>query len=312
MRQQFCLPVARGLAKRCVLQKPLPVILNPAARSTRAARLAESIRALQPAPELHFTQRPGDARRLALELAAEGHKIVVVAGGDGTVNEAVNGLSQHNLTLSDSADHVALGVLPAGTMNVFAHELGMPGRFEECWERISRRNLREVDLWQANGTFFAQLAGVGLDAEIVRQTTWGMKKTFGPLSYVMTGLRVLGNQPPLLSVIIEGRPPLHGSIVLVGNGRHYGGPVPVFRSAKNDDGLLDIIIFHRQHAIEALQFVTALTFTGYEQCDDLDYLQAREFRVGCDSEAAFQLDGEFAGHAPVEFKPAPFRLRVAC
>ena len=88
-------------------------------------------------------------------------------------------------------------------------------------------------------------------------------------------------------MIIEGRPPLHGSIVLVGNGRHYGGPVPVFRSAKNDDGLLDIIIFHRQHAIEALQFVTALTFTGYEQCDDLDYLQAREFRVGCDSEAAF-------------------------
>ena len=155
MRQQFCLPVACGLAKRCGLQAPLPVILNPAARSTRAARLAERIRALQPAPELHFTRSPGDAQRLARELAAQGHKIVVAAGGDGTVNEAVNGLCAAQPDRPDPADHVALGVLPAGTMNVFAHELGLPGRLEECWERLSRRNLREVDLWQANGKFFA-------------------------------------------------------------------------------------------------------------------------------------------------------------
>ncbi len=289
----------------------VPVILNPAARSTRASILTERIRALQPASELHFSQCPGDTQRLAFELAAQGHRIIVAAGGDGTVNEAVNGIVQHNLTIADIADHAALGVLPAGTMNVFAHELGLPGLLEECWERITRRQLREVDLWQANGHFFVQLAGVGLDAEIVHQTSWEMKKKFGPLSYIMTGLQMLGKQPPRLSVIIDGRPPLHGSLVLIGNGRHYGGPVPVFRNAKNDDGLLDLIIFHRQHAIEVLQFITALTFTGYEQCDDLDYLQAREFRVDCDPESAFQLDGEFAGHASVNFKPAPFRLKVA-
>ena len=127
---------------------------------------------------------------------------------------------------------------------------------------------------------------MGLDAEIVRQTTWEMKKKFGPLSYVMTGLRVLGKQPPRLSVNIEGRPPLHGSID-PGRKRPATTAARCRSSAmrKNDDGLLDLIIFHRQHAIEALQFVTALTFTGYEQCDDLDYLQAREFRVECESEA---------------------------
>jgi YegS/Rv2252/BmrU family lipid kinase len=300
------------MAKRFALHAPpLPVILNPAARSSRAARLADRIRALQPQADLHFTRCAGDARRIALELATQGHRIVVAAGGDGTVNEAVNGLMQHNLTLSDASQHAALGVLPAGTMNVFAHEIGLSGRLERCWERIGRRRLREVDLWQANGQFFLQLAGVGLDAEIVRQTSSELKRKFGPLSYVMTGIRVLGHKPPQLSVLIEGRPPLHGSLVLIGNGRHYGGPVPVFRKASNDDGMLDLIIFHRQHAIEALQFITALTFTGYGQCGDLDYLQAREFRVDCESAAAFQLDGEFAGRAPVEFKPAPFRLKVA-
>ena len=303
--------MARNMAKRWALQSPLPVILNPAARSTRAARLADRIRALQPAADLHFTQCSGDAGRIAFELAAQGHRIIVAAGGDGTVNEAVNGLMRHNLALADPSQHAALGVLPAGTMNVFAHEIGLSGRLERCWERICRGRLREVDLWQANGQFFLQLAGVGLDAEIVRQTSSELKRKFGPLSYVMTGIRMLGNKPPQLSVLIEGRPPLPGSLVLVGNGRHYGGPVPVFRKAKNDDGLLDLIIFHRQHAIEALQFITALTFSGYEQCGDLDYLQVREFRVDCEPEAAFQLDGEFAGNAPVDFKPAPFRLKVA-
>lgn len=299
------------MAKHRALQTPIPVILNPAARSTRAARLAGKIRALQPAPELHYTESSGDARRLAAELAAKGHKIVVAAGGDGTVNEVVNGLTEHNLSIADLADHAALAVLPVGTMNVFAHESGLPGRLEKCWERITRRQMREVDLWRANEQYFVQLAGIGLDAEIVSRTSWEMKKMFGPLSYLMTGFRMLGKQPPRLKVIIEGRPILHGSLVLVGSGRHYGGPVPIFRSAKNDDGLLDLIIFHNQHALEALQFVTALAFTGYGQCDDLDYLQVREFRVECESEAAFQLDGEFAGHAPVDFKPAPFRLKVA-
>src|SRR5262249_33659624 len=144
----------------------LPVILNPAARSWRASRQKERIRALNPAPELHFTGCPGDATRIAFELAAQGHRIVVAAGGDGTVNEAVNGIMRHNLSLPDPSPHAAPGVLPAGTMNVFAHEIGLPGRLERAWARLCRAQLREVDLWQANGQFFLQLAGVGLDAEI--------------------------------------------------------------------------------------------------------------------------------------------------
>ena len=289
----------------------LPVILNPAARSTRAGLLQDRFRRFDPAPELHFTQCAGDAKRLARELAQAGHRLIVAAGGDGTVNEAVNGLAEHNAALADPALHAALGVLPAGTMNVFAHELGLPKKLEECWRRISRQNIREVDLWRANDLYFVQLAGIGLDAEIVKQTPWTLKKRFGPLSYLITAARVLRQQPSALSVEIDGRPLLHGSIVLVGNGRHYGGPVPVFRDAKNDDGLLDIIIFHRQGALEALQFISALTISDFQHCNDLDYIRAREFNVRSEAETAFELDGEFVGHSPVIFKPAPFRLKIA-
>lgn len=290
----------------------LPLILNPAARSMRAALLESRIRALQPAPELHLTTAPGDARRLAFELAEKGHRLIVVAGGDGSVNEAVQGLAQHNLTVSDPSQHTALGILPVGTMNVFAHELGLPKSVEKCWERMHEQRLQAIDLWQANNHFFIQLAGVGLDAEIVKQTSWKLKKQLGPLSYALTAARVLGQPQPALTVHIEGRPVLHGSIVLVGNGRHYGGPVPVFSNARNDDGLLDIIIFHGQGPLEVFQILSAIALTGYEQCGDLDYLQVREFRVECEQESPFELDGEFVGHAPVQFKPAPFKIRVAC
>lgn len=260
-----------------------------------------------------MTEGVGSATRMALDLAQQGHRLVVAAGGDGTVNEVINGLAAFNAKEPDAEKQVKIGILPVGTMNVMAFELGLPGRdLEACWKVIQEGKVREVDLWMANDQYFAQLAGVGLDAEIVQQTPWEMKRKFGPLSYVMTAARVLGQEAPLLSVEIEGRPPLFGSIVLVGNGRHYGGPVPVFRQANNADGLLDIVIFHKRRPLEVFQFLSAMAFDGYEACEDLDYLQAREFRVLSQQkqEVPYELDGELGKTTPVVFKPAGFPLRV--
>jgi diacylglycerol kinase (ATP) len=289
----------------------VPVIINPAANSTKAAAQLERVRRLQPAPELHLTEGIGHARELAATLAAQGHPIVVAAGGDGTVNEIVNGIAEHNLRVPDPAKHAALGVLPVGTMNVFAYEMGLPGRdLEACWHIITSGEPREIDLWQANDEFFIQLAGVGLDAAIVQETSWELKKRFGPLSYVMSAARVLGREAPILEIETPNRPPLFGSIVLIGNGRHYGGPVPVFRDASNSDGLLDVLILHEQRALEVFQFLSALTLTGYSECGDIDYLQLSSFRVTSAQEVPYELDGELGKMTPVEFKAAPFRMKI--
>ncbi|MFZ4764396.1 MAG: diacylglycerol/lipid kinase family protein [Roseimicrobium sp.] len=289
----------------------IPIILNPAANSTRAAFQMERMRHLEPEPELHVTNGIGNARELCRMLTSQGHKLIAIAGGDGTVNEAINGLASHNLTMTDHAKHAALGILPVGTMNVFAYELGLPSRdLQACWQIIQAGRCSEIDLWQANEQYFVQLAGVGLDAMVVQQTSWELKKRLGPLSYALSAARVLAQAAPMLTVELEDRPPLYGPLVLIGNGRHYGGPVPVFREASNTDGLLDVVVFHNQRTVEALQFLRAVANDGYQECDDIDYVQAAKFKVSA-AGVPYELDGELGGVAPVTFQAAPFRLRVA-
>ncbi|NBS51774.1 MAG: diacylglycerol kinase family lipid kinase, partial [Spartobacteria bacterium] len=110
------------------------VIFNPTARSDRAGKLRSRIEALPSNPVVRLTTTSGDARRLAVEAAAEGFDTIVAAGGDGTVNEVINGMAESRATL---------GILPVGTMNVFASEIGIPqGNLERAWEVIQQGHTR--------------------------------------------------------------------------------------------------------------------------------------------------------------------------
>src|SRR3954447_8180800 len=162
------------------------VILNPAAHSTRAGGEANHIDHMRGDADFELTSGPGDAGVLAAGAAARGYTTVVAAGGDGTINEVVNGIP---------GSGASLGVLPVGTMNVFAAELGIPGDLNEAWDVILGGNTREIDLAQANQQYFVQLAGVGLDAQVVKETSWSMKRSLGPLSYVVSAAQVAARKP---------------------------------------------------------------------------------------------------------------------
>ncbi len=308
------LPLAsRGLLAdkpRCMAER-IPVIFNPAARSTRAARQRAALESLEPAPELLLTRQPGDAEKLAERLAREGRALVVAAGGDGTVNEVLQGLCRAGRACPPASGGAVLGVLPLGTMNVFSLELGQPGHdLAACWARIVGGGMREIDFWRANDLHFIQLAGVGVDAEIIRQTSWEAKKKLGPLSYVLSALRVLRRRPPLLRVAAPGEPDRFGSLALVGNGRHYGGPFPLFDRANPADGLLDVLVFHHVGPWELAQVARRLVTSGYSPSEDFEYFQAAEFVVDSPSRAPMELDGELRGETPVRFQHAG-RLAVA-
>ncbi len=295
------------------MSAPIPVILNPAAKSTQAAAREKVIRALSPAPELILTSAPGEATEIAAKLAKDGHPLVVAAGGDGTMNEVLQGICQVNANRSAGEKHTALGVLPVGTMNVFSLEMGLPSSdIANCWQKISSGRLKEIDLWLANEQYFVQLAGVGFDAEVIQETPWERKKKFGPLSYVMSAVQVLMRTPPAVRLQIAGRPDMHGSVVLIGAGKHYGGPVPVFPKSNNQDGLLDVIIFKGLGGWEFVQMVRAILERGYDSALDIDYLQVREFTVIAAPDAPFEVDGELAtGVTPVHFRAADFKIQIA-
>jgi YegS/Rv2252/BmrU family lipid kinase len=278
------------------------VILNPAARSEKASRLLERIRELSGGAPVRLTSEAGDASRIAAEAVRDGVEVIIAAGGDGTINEVINGIGNAP---------VRLGILPVGTMNVFATELGIPhGNLERAWSIIEQGKVVAVDLPKANDTHFIQLAGVGLDAEVVRKTTADSKKALGPLSYLLTLVQVAAHKPPRVVVETEGGRIREGSFVLIGNGRLYGGPFPVFKRASLHDGLLDVLVFQNQSHWDVVRYFQAIAFGTHPELPDVEYFQTSSIKVTSSGDVPVELDGEVAGMLPCLFSMEPQKLRV--
>lgn len=268
------------------------VILNPAARGERANAQKEKITALSLRAVVQLTNSPGDARAMARQAVKDGYATIVAAGGDGTVNEVVNGLA---------GAEVNFGILPVGTMNVFATELGIPqGDLAKAWKIIEEGCVRQVDLPRAGEEYFVQLAGAGLDAEVVQRTTPDSKKALGPMSYLITLAQVAARKPPTVYIDPVDGPPREGSFVLVGNGRLYGGPFVLFKDARLDDGLLDVLVFQNQSHWDLIRYFQAIAFGNHPGLPDVEYFQTRGLRLMSREYVPMELDGELTGALPIE------------
>jgi YegS/Rv2252/BmrU family lipid kinase len=278
------------------------VILNPAAGNEQAKRWQERVQSVIRGCPIHVTSHSGAAEALARRAVEEGFARIVAAGGDGTVNQVANGLAGSN---------AALGLLPLGTVNVFAMELGLPlHNLELCWDIVEGANIRLVDLPSANGKYFVQLAGVGLDAQVVKETSLAFKRSFGPLSYLISAAHIAARQPPKLFIESENAPVDDGSFVLIGNGRLYGGPFPFFKHASIDDGLFDVVVFKRLGYLEIIKYLQDVVFSSDIHVPEIEYFQTRRLRITSEQDVPVELDGELAGNCPVEFRIDERALRV--
>jgi diacylglycerol kinase (ATP) len=278
------------------------VILNPAACGERANRLRSRVESLARDCTLYATAGPGEAESISRRAAADGFEKIVAAGGDGTINEVVNGLAGSAATL---------GLLPIGTVNVFAMELGLPSHnLEMCWEIIQNDETRLIDLPSASGKYFVQLAGVGLDAQAVKETSAVLKRNFGPLSYLVSAAQIAARKPPQLFIESENSALKEGSFILVGNGRRYGGPFPFFKHAVIDDGLLDVVAFKQLGYLEIIKYLQDVFFSSDIRLPEVEYFQTRRLRVTSDQDVPVELDGELVGNCPVEFQIHERTLRV--
>lgn len=293
----------------------IAVIFNPAARGEKARRLHGFLTGLESQCSLHPTVAAGHATELALQLAQGGFSTIVAAGGDGTVNEVINGLAA-DLSL---LPRLRLGLLPVGTMNVFARELRVPLQWDKAWEVIRHGREHAVDLpcaeWGGQTgvrrRYFAQLGGAGLDSRAIALVSWRQKKLLGPVSYVLAGIRAALTR--MGRVQVESHSPrvsAEGELILVGNGRLYGGSFELFSGARLDDGLLDVRIFPKAGFFQAARVGFQLLRSGRATPSAETCFRAQEFTLSCPDPTPFELDGENVGFLPATFRIMPRVLRV--
>jgi diacylglycerol kinase family enzyme len=210
-----------------------------------------------------------------------------------------------------------LGVIPLGTVNVFAKEIGLPMRLSEAWEVILAGRTRTVDLGRAEFSegaspaqrYFVQMAGAGLDARAVELVHWEHKKRWGKLAYIFAALRAVREHLPPITVTV-GQESLEGQLVLVGNGRFYGGRFVLFPEADPEDGVLEVTVFPRVNWA-AVARVGWNVLTGRSPAAGLAlHLRGQSARLSCPVAVPFQLEGDNVGRLPLSCTVRAGALRV--
>jgi YegS/Rv2252/BmrU family lipid kinase len=290
------------------------VVFNPFACGERARRFRQFLADIGPRAELRPTTGPGTARAIARASVEAGHELVIAAGGDGTVYEVLNGIAD----VPGGFDHATLGVLPLGTANVLAHELGVPPNPGRAWECLQRAHPRQIDCGLAEfmdhdgapaHAHFAVVAGAGLDARAVQLVDLRLKRCAGKLAYIAAALRAMVRFPDSVRCTLNGTP-FQGRAVLVGNGPFYAGRIPIFSDAALDSGLFHV---RGVKSISLGMLVRCLVAYATERWTLEGRLTAdrlTDLRLDSEQTVPLQLDGEFAGWLPATLRILPQRLRV--
>lgn len=255
--------------------------------------------------DLARTQRRGHATELAREAARAGEGLVVAAGGDGTVAEVAAGL------LGSPA---RLGIIPLGTANVLAHELGLPGQPRAVAAALAFGRSRP--LWPgvadtASGPrVFVQMLGAGLDAQVVHGMPPGLKRLLGRFAYVVRTLREAVRYDYLpLRVRIDGRE-MRAAGVVVCKGRLYGGPYVLAPGASPYAPGFSVVLIGAGGALAALGYGAALPLNLLAHAPGLTLVRGHEIEIDADRRIPAQADGDAAGGTPVLIRDAPAGIEV--
>lgn len=290
------------------------VIVNPTAGGGRAARLVPWLRerlASRPEAALHVTRRAGEGEELAAQALGQGHDRIVAVGGDGTVQEVVNGL------LSTSSG-VELGIVPVGTGNDLARSIGLPVDAAEAWRVAMGRSTHTIDAARArNGDgaerWFASAGGVGFDAQVAAAMATRRGRGAGRAGYLLTTLselRRFENRRVQITVDDE-RITRDVLFVAVANGAFYGGGMRIAPGAIVDDGRLDVCVVGDISRLTALRELPNLYRGTHVRHPSVTMLAGQTIAIEGDGGTRAHLDGEPFGALPLDIRIVPRSLVVA-
>lgn len=292
-----------GMVKRARL------IYNPTSgREEMRRRLPDILRCLENGgyeTSTHATEGEGDATRAAAEAADREFDVIISAGGDGTLNEVINGLA-------NKAYRPALGILPGGTTNDFARALAIPRHWKSACELIVAGHLRDIDIGKANEKFFINIVGGGSFTELTYEVPSKLKTMIGQLAYYMKGLEKLPTLKPIELHLQSEEMVLHEEVMLflISNSNSVGGFEKLAPNASLSDGLFEVTVLRKCNLAEFIRLVT-LALRG-EHLNDPHVIQFHSQRIEVTSPDYVQLnfDGELGGTLPCVIQNLPGHMQI--
>jgi YegS/Rv2252/BmrU family lipid kinase len=288
------------------LRRNILVIFNPTAGGARRRLLRKVVKRLEQtgcSVSLRPTTKAGDAEvfaRDATENRPDSPDLVVAAGGDGTINEVVNGLAGSPLPLA---------ILPMGTANVMAAEIGLGLSAATVADAILSGPILPIHLGIANGRRFTLMAGIGLDADVVATIDTNLKRRTGKFAYaVATTMRWLEYRHRKFRISIDGQ--VHEAAAVIANGHFYAGRFVCAADAKLTEPILHVCLFEKPGRWQALYYMVAL-FGGFlSKLKTFRVVMGREIQVLSDHSGPVQGDGDVIANLPVDIRVADETVRL--
>jgi diacylglycerol kinase (ATP) len=253
--------------------------------------------------DIEFTKHQKHAMELAKD-AKNKYDMVIVAGGDGTVNEVINGIIDSKITLA---------IIPFGSTNVLALELGIPFNTKEASELIAHGKRLKIDLGYAKtnkeARYFAMMVDVGFVPKLIEGTNLKVKKKWGNLAYLLSGIRLLLTYK-WYNIHVEHKSHSVGYFVIVSNSKDYAGEYQIVDKASITDGLLDLVVINRKSWWKILKFISSVSSGRSNTFLRGEYYQIREAHIYSRHKVLVQVDGELIGTTPVDVKVVPKALTV--
>ncbi len=303
------------------MQKKIFVIVNPASAHGKTGKRWAGLKNQLEAGGLHFdyalTEGPGDGTGLCRDALQAGYNILVAVGGDGTLNEVVNGFFAVD---EDIRKRAAVGLISMGTGGDFARTVKLPRNTREAVHRIARFQLRCLDVglitFQGPGgetikRYFSNIVDVGLGGFLVNRTRNHTKALGGKLYFLLSTLvSLVLYQNQALSVVIDDSYRWQGKAVTIvaGNGQYFGGGMRITPLASPDDGLLDFLFITDMHKAKLIANLHRVYKGKHLEISGVKLIRGKKIRIESPTGILFEMDGEQPGNTPVEIEVLPQML----
>lgn len=284
--------------------------------------------------EVWQSRNPEEVTSLAIQALELGITNIVAAGGDGTVNGVVNGLMQWRQSNEKAAENAKLGILPIGTGNVFAYNMGIPREWRGACQVIRAGQVRQIDVGLAthnlsasgdekkskiqnpkvkNSRYFLLMAGIGYDAKVIEDTSLRLKFVLRDYAYALRSLQnvVLHQGTQITLRFDDGRLYCNEAwLVMIGNAASYAWDIKVTKHAELDDGLLDICLMPFENKFISVQQAMQILMGQHIERGIAEYWQTSGLTIESEPPVPVQLDGDSWATTPVEIKIIPNALNV--